>query len=275
MLVPAHDPRALADACTALALNRAAARSLADRARQTVAESFSQQANGSRVVETYHEVATAPDGAWREPAYAPASVLDLSRSLFVGVAGHACARIAGTVNTAAARWRVRKLRHDPSPLTWALKSAQRILIVCQGNIIRSPFAARLVQQALRNHGRVSVMSAGLSAVAGRPPHPTAVPIATAHSVDLSGHAASPLGAEAVRASDVIFVMDIAQLVAMNQRFPEARERTFLLTSLAFDAPLEIADPVDGDESRFQICFEHISTAVRPIVHTLSSSPAVQ
>ena len=50
-------------------------------------------------------------------------------------------------------------------------------------------------------------------VAGRPPHPTAAHIAMAHSVDLSGHAASPLGIEAVRASDVIFVMDIAQLVA--------------------------------------------------------------
>ena len=150
----------------------------------------------------------------------------------------------------------------------ALRSAQRLLIVCQGNIIRSPFAARLVQRALHSQGRISVVSAGLAAVAGRPPHPTAAHIATAHSVDLSGHAASPIDAEAVRASDIIFVMDIAQLVAMQDRYPWARGRTFLLTSLAADAPLEIADPVDGDEVRFQVCFDHISTAVRPIVHTL-------
>jgi hypothetical protein len=70
-------------------------------------------------------------------------------------------------------------------------------------------------------------------------------------------------------------MDVPQLITMHKRFPEARDRTFLLTCLAADAPLEISDPVDGDESRFQSCFDHISTAVRPIVHTLSTAATMQ
>ncbi|HEU4891310.1 MAG TPA: glycosyltransferase [Vicinamibacterales bacterium] len=275
VLVPPRAPRALAEACTTLASNRSWARSLAARATQTIAENFSQPANGSKVVQTYREVAATalPDQAPVQRV--ETGLFGLSRTLVVALAAYIIRRARRMVSTGAARWRVRRLRHDPSPLMEALRSAQRILIVCQGNIIRSPFAARLVQQALHSHGRISVVSAGLSAVAGRPPHPAAEHIATTHSVDLSGHAASPIDAEAVRASDVIFVMDIAQLVAMHDRYPEARTRTFLLTSLAADAPLEIADPVDGDEVRFQVCFDHISTAVRPIVHTLCGSPVLQ
>jgi len=156
-----------------------------------------------------------------------------------------------------------------------LQSARRILIVCQGNIIRSPFAAQLVADALRERGWPSVLSAGLAAVPGRPPHPTAALIATTQRVDLSTHAASALAADVVAASDIIFVMDVAQLVALHERFPAARGRAFLLTSLAADAPLEITDPVDGDEARFRSCFDHIARAVRPIVQTLCSAPVLQ
>ena len=275
VLVRPRDPRALADACTTLASNQVWARSLAARATETVAERFSQEANGSSVVRTYREVAATPSPDQIRTGRAGRGVLGLSRTLTAALGAYVARRARRALATGAARWRVRRLRHEPSPLMDALRSAERILIVCQGNIIRSPFAARLVQQALRSQGRVSVLSAGLSAVAGRPPHPTAAQIAMTHSVDLSGHLASPVDAAAVQASDVIFVMDIEQLIAMHARYPEARARTFLLTSLAADAPLEIADPVDGDELRFQLCFDHIYTAVRPIVHTLCGAPVHQ
>jgi hypothetical protein len=65
-------------------------------------------------------------------------------------------------------------------------------------------------------------------------------------------------------------MDIDQLRVFRQRFPEARPKTFLLTCCAPDSPLEIRDPVDGDESAFQACFDHITSAVHPIIRVLSS-----
>jgi protein-tyrosine-phosphatase len=77
----------------------------------------------------------------------------------------------------------------------------------------------------------------------------------------------------VAASDAIFVMDLPQLVMMRRRFPEARGKTFLLSCLAEDAPLEIRDPYAGGESDFHECFDHISRAVRPIVAVLSESRA--
>ena len=272
LLVPPWDPRALASACLEAATDGQLAQLMCARARQVVAAGFSRESNGGSVMEAYRAIAT-PTTPGTGTAMQP-GVLGLCSSLVRGLFAYASRRCTEAVEREIERRKVRRLRRNPTRLTTALRTARRLLIVCHGNIIRSPFAARLVAQALHDHGRVSVLSAGLGAVAGCPPHPTAALIATARSVDLSGHAASPLAAETVAASDVIFVMDVPQLLAMHDRFPEARDRTFLLTSLAAGTPLEIADPVDGDESRFQRCFDHISTAVRPIVHALCSTPGL-
>jgi protein-tyrosine-phosphatase len=156
-----------------------------------------------------------------------------------------------------------------------LRSAKSLLIVCHGNIIRSPFAARLAAQALGEQRAISISSAGLEALSGRSPHPTALLTATRRSVDLSGHTASRLSSERVAASDLIFVMDIPQLVTIRKRFPEASGKTFLLTSLAPEALMEIEDPFEGGESVFQACFDHISRAVGPIARVLSGSAPPQ
>lgn len=90
-------------------------------------------------------------------------------------------------------------------------------------------------------------------------------------VDLRQHAAAPVTPDAVAAADIVFVMDVPQVADMVARFPDAREKTFLLTCLAPDAPLEIADPYAGDDSQFQACYEHICRSVRPLIRTLSQA----
>jgi protein-tyrosine-phosphatase len=164
---------------------------------------------------------------------------------------------------------MKHLRRQPGPLAETVRGAASVLIVCWGNIIRSPFAAHLVRQAVSRTGAVSVMSAGLEAEAGKPAHAVALEMASARQIDLRSHTASPLTAELVAQSDVIFVMDVAQLVSLRRRFPDAAARTFLLSCLAPAVPLEVADPVDGDAACFHTCFDHISGAVRPIVRLLS------
>lgn len=164
--------------------------------------------------------------------------------------------------------RMNRIRGDPTALITALKSAKNILIVCHGNIIRSAFAARLLAQAVGDHATVSISSGGLEAVPGDSPHPSAVLAAASFRVDLSHHVAGPVASESVANADVIFVMEIPQLVVMRKRFPKARTKTFLLTCLAPETPLEISDPIDGAGPLFQACFDHISGVVRPIVRIL-------
>jgi protein-tyrosine-phosphatase len=193
------------------------------------------------------------------------------RGLAVGFARKALEYGARRVHHAFERWQMHRIRRRPTALRNALKDGKNILVVCHGNIIRSPFAANLIAQALGEEARVSIASAGLEAMPGREAHPAALATAATRRVDLSAHAASRLDVALVARSDVIFVMEIAHVLALRQRFPEARAKTFLLSCLAPETPLEISDPYDGDQSVFEACFDHITRAVRPVVGALSPS----
>jgi protein-tyrosine-phosphatase len=170
-----------------------------------------------------------------------------------------------------ARQRMELVRRNPADLVAKLQQATSILIVCHGNIIRSAFAAHLLRYVLGPAARVSVTSAGVDAVPGRPAHPCALELAGAMHVDMSGHTASRLSEELVENADVIFAADLVQLTAINRQFPQARAKTFLLSCLAPATPLEVRDPIDGDERVFASCFIHILDAVHPIARALKTS----
>jgi protein-tyrosine phosphatase len=170
---------------------------------------------------------------------------------------------------ALARRVARRDRRHPERAVLALQAASRVLILCHGNIIRSPYAERAIARALGAESRVAIRSAGLHAVQGTSSPVAPVLAAEAFQVNLRDHSASALTPEAVSDADVVFVMDVPQLAAMRRRFPAARHKTFLLSCLAPDTPLEVRDPVMGGQAICQNCFDHINRAVRPLVDALS------
>jgi glycosyltransferase involved in cell wall biosynthesis/protein-tyrosine-phosphatase len=260
LLVRPRDEQALARACLELARHRPWAAALAAAARRVVEAQFSHERNGRALLDVYRSaVRTARHGTVGPIALLSAPVRKI------------LAYVRRRARYAIERRRVNGIRRNPAQLMAMLQSARRILVVCHGNIIRSPFAARLIAQAIANRRSLSIVSAGLEAEAGRPPHPAAVLAAAPLCVDLSDHTASRLAPETVASADAIFVMEVPQLVAMRSRFPSASSRTFLLTCLAADDALDVRDPVDGDASVFQDCYEHIARAVRPIVHALAGT----
>jgi glycosyltransferase involved in cell wall biosynthesis/protein-tyrosine-phosphatase len=259
LLVPAGDAAAFAAACLELADDREWAARLGAAAKRTVEQEFSHDRSGQALVGVYQAVAR------RYPRRA--GVIALGAALARKVVRYGVRK----VHHAIERRQVNRLRRSPARVVDALKAGRNILVVCHGNIIRSPFAAFLLGQTLGEQPRVSIASAGLEAMPGRPPHPTALRQAAERRIDLSSHAASRLERDLVARSDVILVMDVQQLLVLRQRFPEARSKTFLLTSLAPETPLEIRDPVDGDELVFHACFDHITRAVCPLAGVLTQS----
>ena len=259
VLVPPGNADALAAACLELVRDRSRAARMGAEARRTIEAEFSGERNGQALADVYRAVAK------RYPR----------RSGITALGGAFARKLvqygARKIRHAAERRQVNRLRRSPAAVVDALKAGKNILVVCHGNIIRSPFAAFLLEQSLGERPRVSIASAGLEAMPGRPPHPTALRKAAERRIDLSSHAASRLERDVVQRSDVIFVMDIPQLLVARQRFPEARAKIFLLTSLAPETPLEVRDPVDGDESVFHACFDHITRAVRPLAGVLTQS----
>ncbi len=81
---------------------------------------------------------------------------------------------------------------------------QKILIVCIGNICRSPTAERLLQQKMPH---LQVSSAGLRALAGKDADLQAIRTALRRGVVIAGHTARQLTAAMCEEADLILVME--------------------------------------------------------------------
>lgn len=98
---------------------------------------------------------------------------------------------------------------------------QNILILCIGNICRSPigealFASRFMQDALTN---VTVKSAGLAALVERPADPMAQALMLESGLDISNHRARQLSSEIVFGSDLILTMSTDQQKQVEHNYP--------------------------------------------------------
>jgi protein-tyrosine phosphatase len=141
---------------------------------------------------------------------------------------------------------------------------QRILVVCTGNICRSPVAAAML--AARLPGR-RVESAGLGALVGRPVEPQARALAEAEGLTLDAHRARQLGTEMLEAADLVLVMSEGQRRAVADLSPAARGKAMLLGHW-LTGEREIPDPFRKDDAAFARAHGLIDRAVAAWVERL-------
>lgn len=113
-----------------------------------------------------------------------------------------------------------------------------ILVVCVGNICRSPVGERLLAAALPD---VTVRSAGLDAMVGYPADNVASDVAATHGIDLSGHVARKLTPELGAAHDLILVMEKSHRHEIVSRMPQLSGRTMLFGQW-IDGGVDVPDP---------------------------------
>ncbi|WP_225784950.1 low molecular weight protein-tyrosine-phosphatase [Xenophilus sp. Marseille-Q4582] len=141
-----------------------------------------------------------------------------------------------------------------------------MLLVCIGNICRSPMAQALFAQALPH---ADVSSAGLAALVGQPADPEAQALIAQRGLDLSAHRARQLTGALVRQSDLLLVMDVEQRRFIEAHHPLARGRVFLL---AGPEPTPVPDPYRRGPQAFAQAFQLIDASVqrwRPRIHSLT------
>src|SRR5690606_29898007 len=114
---------------------------------------------------------------------------------------------------------------NPRPAQQPAPPRLAVLLVCIGNICRSPMAQALFAQALPH---ADVSSAGLAALVGQPADPEAQAQIAQRGLDLSAHRARQLTGALVRQSDLLLVMDVEQRRFIEAHHPLARGRVFLL-----------------------------------------------
>jgi low molecular weight protein-tyrosine phosphatase len=159
---------------------------------------------------------------------------------------------------------MKALRGRPRPAS--------LLVVCRGNICRSPFAAALLRRALSRFG-VQVDSVGFTA--GRPSPPDAVAVAARYDVDLCDHRSQLVTAERVRTADLIVVMDHRQRREICERFGRDARDVLLLGDLD-PQPNEsrtIRDPVREPRAVFEQTYARIVRCARELARAVTAAAA--
>ncbi|MCD5992708.1 low molecular weight phosphotyrosine protein phosphatase [Pseudomonas sp. CDFA 602] len=133
-----------------------------------------------------------------------------------------------------------------------------VLVVCVGNICRSPMAVAMLEQRLAA-AEVRVRSAGIAALTGSTMDTLAKAVLQSHRVPVSRHEARQVTRLLLREADLILLMEHAHMLKILALAPEVRGKTFLIGK--WQQPPEVADPYQRPKSAFEQTYQHLSRCV--------------
>ena len=161
----------------------------------------------------------------------------------------------------------------PETADWRLDTIfarMKILMVCLGNICRSPLAEGILQEKAFKAGlNWSVESAGTDTYhVGEPPHPLSQKVARMNGIDICNQRARRFVAEDFDRFDKIYALakDVVheiRFIAKN-KFDESKI-DLLMNELYPDKNMDVRDPWSGPERGYHEAFELIDKACDAII----------
>lgn len=130
-----------------------------------------------------------------------------------------------------------------------------VLVVCTGNICRSPIGERYLQKLLPD---ISIQSAGTGALVGHAADESAIKIANLNNLSLEGHIGRQFTAELGRAFDLILVMERSHLEQVSRLVPEVRGKTMLFGHWLEQR--DIPDPYRKSDEAFASVYKLIESS---------------
>jgi protein-tyrosine phosphatase len=156
----------------------------------------------------------------------------------------------------------------------------RVLLVCAGNICRSPTAEGVVRRLLdaeKLNGRIEVDSAGMQSYhVGEAPDRRAQRAAAQRGYDISGLRARQVGPDDFLRFDLILAMDRSCLAALQRKCPGERTAhlgLFMGYATGLDAD-EVPDPYYGSGDAFDRVLDMVENAAHGLIAALKQGPAI-
>lgn len=140
-----------------------------------------------------------------------------------------------------------------------------ILVVCTGNICRSPIGERLLREKLPG---LKIDSAGTGALQGYAADDSAIAVALRNNLSLENHQAKQLTSKIARQYDLILVMDKTHMEQIGKIAPEVRGKTMLFGHWMNNK--EIPDPYRKSEEAFASVYQLIEQACQLWAEKLAS-----
>lgn len=132
-----------------------------------------------------------------------------------------------------------------------------ILVICTGNICRSPIAERILRKALPEK---KIDSAGTGALVDHLADPSAIKVAEKNGISLSGHKGKQFNSTLGRQYDLLLVMEKNHLEQISSIAPEVRGKTMLLSHWLNGK--DIPDPYRKSDEAFESIYKLIDLSCK-------------
>ncbi|MHA4809587.1 low molecular weight protein-tyrosine-phosphatase [Flavitalea flava] len=145
-----------------------------------------------------------------------------------------------------------------------------VLMVCLGNICRSPLAEGILRQKAQQSGlNWKVDSAGTNGYhIGEPPHPLSQKVALLNGIDISHQRARKFKADDFRNFDKIYAMAgdvVNEMKRIAGKQYDASRVHLIMNELYPGLDKDVPDPWSGPESEYHEVFEMLDEACEKIV----------
>ncbi len=147
----------------------------------------------------------------------------------------------------------------------------KVLMVCLGNICRSPLAEGILKNKVDHHS-IAVDSAGTSAThAGELPDPRSIEVAQKYGIDITDQRSRPFKKNDFSKFDQIYVMDqqnYKDVISQASSDENRNKVSLILNALEPKSNAEVPDPYYGGKNGFEHVYNLLDQACNHIANQL-------
>lgn len=136
-------------------------------------------------------------------------------------------------------------------------------------------AEGLFQKLIANSEiEIEVQSAGVSTFGGQKPSQHTLDILKDEGVDLTNNLSQPLDSKLINEANYIFAMSASHIMAIENMFPGAIEKTFLVTNFCDNQPIngtDVPDPYGGSRKEYEHTKELLNVSLPSVLNFLETT----